>query len=280
MNGKHSFVRRVRELPKAVGYGAIAVVGASGLALGLIMSGGAGASIVGDPVYTHNGEAGAHTFGGQVNEVSGSIYIRAAAKNLTVGSTSSSSDAVGVQLCNNNTGEADQLGFIQTAPGVFAVAWAHGDLTSTGNPCVGVGSLSMGNALGGSNLADLSVGDTVNYTIKFSGRHDQNATFSAYLVGSDSVWSAYEPGDGFYATQAGAGLQQSLTSLGGAPVTEAAAIRDLTVGTPTGSGDFGVAGGQDAVTVFSSATGNPPPLVDSTLSGSVLKVYEAAAVGA
>lgn len=277
--GKHALARKVRELPKGVWAGAVAVLGAGGLAAGLLLSGFAGASIVGDPVYTTNGEAGAHTFGGQVTGVSGSIYIRAAAKNLKIGSTASASDAIGLQLCNNNTGEADQLGFIRTGSNQFSVVWAHGDLTSASNPCVGVGSLSTGSNLGGTNLSDLHVGQTVDYSIKFSGRHNRNATFSAYVAGSDSVWSAYEPGDGFYATQAGGGLQQALGPLGGSPTVEAAAIRSLTVSGASGTGDFGTAG-PDAALVFSSGTGNPPPLIDSVLSGSVLKIYEAPNTGA
>lgn len=285
--GKHGgrgFVSRVRELPRGVAAAGIGLVAAGGLALGLTLSGFAGASVSRTVDYTTNGVAGAKTFGGQVTGVSDSIYIRAADANLPLTTNlpnSAAPAAVGDQICNNNTSRAAQLGYVRTGPTTYTVAYAVGTMPPGTNvdPCEN-GILTAGpDPIVATALVNVPSGVTLNFSIKESGRHNRNLTFSAQTASGTSVWSRFLPGAGFYATEAGAGIQGNISPLGGTPSVEMLAARGLTVSGAGGTGDFGTAG-PDAALVFSSATGNPPPLVDSTLSGSVLKVYEAPKTGA
>ena len=286
--GKHGgrgFVSRVRELPRGVAAAGIGLVAAGGLALGLTLSGFAGASVSRTVDYTTNGVAGAKTFGGQVTGVSDSIYIRAADANLPLTTLSAlpgtaAPAAVGDQICNNNTSRAAQLGYVRTGPTTYTVAYAVGTLPSGPNvdPCEN-GILTAGpDPIVATALVNVPSGVTLNFSIRESGRHNRNLTFSAQTASGTSVWSRFLPGAGFYATEAGAGIQGNNAGLGGTPSVEMLAARGLTVSGAGGTGDFGTAG-PDAALVFSSGTGGAPALINSTLAGSVLKVYQAPNTG-
>lgn len=114
--GKHGgrgFVSRVRELPRGVAAAGIGLVAAGGLALGLTLSGFAGASIVGNQqVITSNGEAGYYASmngPGHFTSARTTWYVRKAEQTLGT-SSASFVHGIGIQIGSDQTGKVAQLG--------------------------------------------------------------------------------------------------------------------------------------------------------------------------
>jgi len=112
-NGKHALARKVRELPKTAWYGVAAVLGAGGLALGLVLPGLAGASIIGDPTDCPQAlDVASPCAAGIFNPdtassarfqfVTATAYLRASTKDENV-------VPLGVRLDDPNSGDAASL---------------------------------------------------------------------------------------------------------------------------------------------------------------------------
>jgi len=230
-------------------------------------------------VYTKNGEAGYYAFGTGFSRVHSQVYIRKYAANLGV------ADAMGIQLCNNNLNEAIQVGLVPngTSPQTFSVRYAAGPLTITSmgpDPCVGNGTLSSSSALTTSALQSIPLQDNIAMNIKLLG-HSHAVIAAQDLTTDTNYWSKVISIPTGYYGEAGIGLQQSLTHLGGPASNELAAMRNsYVVDNDSHIGALGTSPFWTAVQVRSSATGNAPALITpaNSLSGSVFKIWSATPV--
>ncbi len=255
---------------------AAAAVG-SGLALAATM---AGASVSPTTVYTTNGESGYYAFGAgnAFTRVHAQIYIRKYAANLGTG------DAMGIQLCNNNNGDAVQIGLVPNGDGTFAVKYQAGVLpppTSGADPCVGDGLLSPSSASTIAALSSLPVGQNIAMNIKLLG-YGEAVVAAQDLTTDTNYWSQVISVPTNWFQEAGIGLQDGFNpQLAGPATNELAAMRNSYVVDNDGNtGNLGNNSNWTAVQVDSSGTGSPPALItpDSSLSGSVFKIWAATPV--
>ncbi len=271
--------RAVFRLTRAQFRLALLVVVAAFAGLGLFAAMGASASVSPTTVYTTNGEAGYYAFGTGFSRVHSQVYIRQYAVNL------GTSDAMGIQLCNNNDGNAIQIGLVPngpTGPGeTFAVRYGVGTLSGSPDPCVGDGTLSSSDPLATAALGNLPVGQNIAMNIKLIG-HYRAVVAAQDLTTDTNYWSqVIDIPENWYG-EAGVGLQDGFTPpLAGPATNELAAMRNTYVVDNDGhSANLGNSPYWTAVQVNSSGTGAAPALItpNSSLDTSVFKIWAATPV--
>jgi len=171
--------------------------------------------------------------------------------------------AIGLQLCNESNGKADQLGAVYLGGGKFAVGYLTGLLTGLdNNPCVGGGVL--GGAMASTTFKYLGLvpaGTTIEGQIRQDG---PGVLFTAENATTGLAnYTYYDPSGWVNPNEAGAGLQTDTSTL------SAPAVNDLTDFTDVSAVDTssGKAAGFDnwnAVEVVGSQDGQAPALITPT----------------
>jgi len=278
---RHAVIRAVKSLsPRqriaAIGGSGIAVT--AGLALAVSM-----ASAAVTPIGTTTGTSGYEETDLGVNywQTGGTFTVNPDANSLGVTTNlANPNGAIGGGLCNNGSGQAAEIGVVETAVNSFEVVAAVGKLVN-GNPDPCTHSvLNTATAPLHPLLTGLPVKTSITYLvqeyrtgIKFSGEANSGQSFDQWFsfekcTKHPGYWTggrhhrkwhkAYDvcKDNRLFFNEALAGVMQSLQNLGG-PATN-----DLT--DFTGVRANGVAFGTSpnvALPIASSATGNPPWLV-------------------
>lgn len=167
--------------------------------------------------------------------------------------------AIGIQLCNETTGSAAQLGAVYLGTGEFAVGYVTGTLEGlVADPCVGGGVLSGSTTF--TSLAEVPVGNSIQGRIRQDGH---GVLFTAALVGGIANYTYYKSTGWIYPNEAGAGLQADTTGL------SAPAVNDLTDFSGVTATDGGTTNGFAAWNAFQvdgSQDGMAPALLSPNSS--------------
>ena len=174
---------------KLIGRVAMGVI-AAGSAAALAFTGLSSAASV---QTTTNGEAGYYVFSATgYAAVTSVLTTTPESENMVPGT---GADAAGIQLCDNNTGVAAQLGLIRNADGTFSVRYALGLLAGTvTDPCVGDGVLSSSSALATAALGAIPVKHQVWLLVRPGPR--QSRTVQVCKVHHHWVWQYWYTGHG------------------------------------------------------------------------------------
>jgi hypothetical protein len=238
------------------------------------------AGVSATPVITSNGEAGYYAGEnqpGHFKQITTQFYLRVAAKSLTTGA------GEGVQLCNDSSGHAVQLGVRWNGTG-FQVLFGSGTLGASA-PGTNVTACNSGGAVLGAPLSPNLVipqGDTVRLILK-------EISSGVYEAFAKDVTANFSASKGFtgsltFPDEASAGVVQDI-SLRAAP----ASIKLVHFATLTARDSLGVTstlGGTSewtAVQAYSNHSGDNsnPAIVTpaSSLSGDHFNVFTSAQVG-
>jgi hypothetical protein len=231
-------------------------------------------------VWTSNGEGGYYSFvANRTTAIRAHFFLRTAAEGI--GATG----GLGVQLCQQGTapgtGDAAQLGTLWNAgAGVFEVFYQTGTLAAhspntNGDACSTGGLLASPLDTG----LDIAPGQEVKLSIQDNSGvcefRSSNVTVSTGVV------IDFKACPGLF-NDAGVGAVQDLTLIAPPASVELARFTQVTQDTTFATGTLSGAG--TAVQVNSSANGSPsdPAIVspNSSLSGSVFKLYAGSPVGA
>ena len=213
------------------------------------------------PDYTSNGVSGylVNRLGTSFRNVHTYVHTSVQTEDLTTG------NSVGEELCNNNTGLAAQEGLVYQGAGVFEVEWGFGTIAANAaapdDLCEG--GLLTTEFRDGTLIASVPVGDTVELRLHYQ---DGVLDFQAQIVGSNHGSEAHTKfvGADHHFWEAGIGVQGDDTVLSAPAANTLVSFSQSRVTSTDGTnGDLGNNANWTAIPVDSSATGNPPALIEA-----------------